>query len=135
MSRKPLSIITIVLSLFFLAGISLYVSGEMPHRNYGDNEKKAATPTHATVVSSAPVASTKTNPANLTPVVAPPGTELHVIAKGETIPGLLRSTLPRTRYMTVPEFESALRQQNPTLKGLFQAWHYRVHPWRGTTTD
>ena len=119
MSRKPLSIITIVLSLFFLAGISLYVSGEMPHRNYGDNEKKAATPTHATAVSSAPVASTKTNPANLTPVVAPPGTELHVIAKGETIPGLLRSTLPRTRYMTVPEFESALRQQNPTLKGLF----------------
>jgi hypothetical protein len=54
-----------------------------------------------------------------TVAVVPPGAELHVIAKGETIPGLLRSYLPRTKYMTIPEFESALRHQNPGLKGMF----------------
>jgi hypothetical protein len=52
-------------------------------------------------------------------VVAPPGTELHTIARGEAIPSLLRSYLPSTKYMTVPEFEAAFRTENPNLKGQF----------------
>ena len=125
MSRKPFSIVAVTLSTLFFAGISLYVTGEMPHsvRSEAKAAQEPTVPPPAMIASAQAPATTKQAATSATqtpaPILAPPGTELHTIAKGETIPGLLRSTLPRTKYMIVPEFEAAFRQQNPTLKGLF----------------
>jgi hypothetical protein len=117
MSRKPFSIVAVTLSILFVAGISLYVAGEMPRSQRVEASSQSAAASRPAQTASFKPVQPASSP--VTPAVAPPGTELHTIAKGETIPGLLRSTLPRTKYMTVPEFETALRQQNPTLKGLF----------------
>ena len=123
MSRKPFSIVAVTLSILFVAGISLYVTGEMPHsaRAEAKSAQEPMVPPPAMIASAQTPAATKqaATPVAPTPILAPPGTELHTIAKDETIPGLLRSTLSRTKYMTVPEFEAAFRQQNPTVKGLF----------------
>src|SRR3954465_5818704 len=123
MLRKPFSTVAVTVSLLFVAGVSLYVAGEMPRSSHvvAPGEQKSSAPAGG---QKAPTAGAVNNqqPApgtSVTPIVAPPGTELHTIAKGETVPGLLRATLPRTKYMTLPEFEAALRQQNPGLKGLF----------------
>lgn len=48
-----------------------------------------------------------------------PGSELHVTGKGETMPGLVHRYLPKTEYLTGSELESAIKQANPGLKGIF----------------
>ncbi len=47
-----------------------------------------------------------------------PGTLIHVVKSGETLPGLVRSYLAATSYMTVGEFDAALRAANGNRKGI-----------------
>lgn len=47
------------------------------------------------------------------PVEGATRTELHTVARGETIPALTFHYLPQTPYMTRSEFEAAIRQANP----------------------
>lgn len=65
---------------------------------------------------SLPTSGAATAPA--TPTV-PPGSELHVTGKGETLPGLVHRYLPRTEYLTGSALESAIKQANPGIKGIF----------------
>jgi hypothetical protein len=52
-------------------------------------------------------------------LVVPPGSELHVTGKGETLPGLVHRYLPKTQYLTGSELEAAIRQANPEIKSIF----------------
>jgi hypothetical protein len=54
-----------------------------------------------------------------TPTTVPPGSEVHVTSKGETMPGLVHRYLPRTEYLTGSELEAAIHEANPGLKGIF----------------
>jgi hypothetical protein len=76
---------------------------------------KASTSNDVPPVAAAPVApdgakATKT---------APAGSTVYVVAKGESLPGILHRFLPNTTYMTGKELEAAVRQANPELKGIF----------------
>ena len=87
----------------------------------------AWTPNHASVPtkhkpgSAAAVAPAKavsvTPPAP--PAVAPPGTVLHVVAKGELLPHVIRKYWASSSFMTRTEMETALRQANTgMIKGI-----------------
>jgi hypothetical protein len=51
--------------------------------------------------------------------VLPPGTVVHIAKRGDTVPGLVRTYLWTSKYMTSSEFETALRQANNGLKSTF----------------
>jgi hypothetical protein len=70
----------------------------------------------AQVIQIAPLASSA--PA-ATSVPVPPGTEIHVTKKGESLPGLVHTYLPKTKYLTGSELEAAIREANPGLKGIW----------------
>lgn len=47
------------------------------------------------------------------------GTNVHVVEKGESLPGIAYRYLPETKYMTGKELESAIREINPDAKGVW----------------
>jgi hypothetical protein len=86
-------------------------------------QKSASTP-------AAPAPATSTSPA---PPVASPGTTLHQIAKGDTLPKIVSHYLVETSYMTKGELEKAIREQNPNLaaitaKGVLKPGEYLIIP-------
>ncbi|MBZ5511679.1 MAG: putative glycoside hydrolase [Acidobacteriia bacterium] len=50
--------------------------------------------------------------------MAPPGTVLHVVAKGELLPHVIRKYWAASSYMSHSEMEAALRQRNSGIKGI-----------------
>ncbi len=139
-NSKPYRSVFAALVLLVTLAFVFYLSGETPRHTpsaakiaSSQNASTAVTRPAATVEKSAAPIPTRhaSVPAHsnspvaapeqlyAAPINVPVGAEAHVIAKGETIPGLLRAYLPRTKYMTLPEFEAALRAQNPNVKGLF----------------
>ncbi len=52
-------------------------------------------------------------------VAVPAGTEMHVTKKGESLPGMVHTYLPKTQYLTGSELEAAIRGANPGLKGIW----------------
>jgi hypothetical protein len=50
---------------------------------------------------------------------APAGTTVHVVAKGESLPGIVYRYLPDTKYMTGKELEAAIHEANPDAKGVW----------------
>jgi hypothetical protein len=72
-------------------------------------------PKPAAAVSPAKVeAGTPAEPA----AVAPPGTVLHVVAKGELLPHVIRKYWAASSFMTRTEMETALRERNSGIKGI-----------------
>ncbi|MGI9104547.1 MAG: putative glycoside hydrolase [Terriglobales bacterium] len=67
---------------------------------------KRSSPVAAEIVSQSP------------PQVAPPGTALHVVARGESVPGVVHRYLAASQFMTRSELEAALRQANPAIRGI-----------------
>src|SRR5512147_1398643 len=127
MARKKFSTLTILAGVLVLAAVFLYSLGHVAVSHAATAQatgKQEVSALHAPAAAVG-ATSTKDTKKNSTlaqqemPQIVPPDAELHTIAKGETIPGLLYSYLPRTKYMTKTEFEAALRQVNPGLKGLF----------------
>ena len=89
-----------------------------------ETQKPVSTP-----VTPAPAAATAT-PA---PPVAPPGTTLHQIAKGETLAKIVSHTVDQTSYMTKAELDKAIHEQNPnlasiTVKGALKPGEYLIIP-------
>src|SRR6266545_88041 len=99
MARKPFSTVAIILPLLFFAGVSLYVAGEMPHSthaaleppaNHASTQQEPTVPPPAIAQVTQTLASASKQQASATvpvatavaPIVAPPGAELHTIAKG-----------------------------------------------------
>ena len=58
-------------------------------------------------------------PSASAPVLASDGTLDYVVKKGESVPGIVHRLLPQSSLMTAREFEAALREANPPLKGVF----------------
>ena len=54
-----------------------------------------------------------------TPVVAPPGSDLYVAQRGESIPSVARKNLRRTKYLTSAELAEAIRAANQNRQGIF----------------
>ena len=50
---------------------------------------------------------------------AAPGSALHTVSKGESLPGIVHHYLPLSRFMTGSELEQAIRSANPELKGIW----------------
>jgi len=53
------------------------------------------------------------------PVVAPPGTVLYQAQRGDSLPGVARKSLRKTKYLTSIELADAIRQANPGHNGVF----------------
>ena len=103
-----------------VAGCALYSNGRVLQSAGKTNSAAEVVSAKPAQVAFSEIRGQQSTRASAVPAqVVPPGAELHTIAKGETIPGLLRRYLPITKYMTLTEFESALRAQNPSVKGLF----------------
>ena len=53
------------------------------------------------------------------PLIAPPGSVVHVAQRGDSIPSVARQYLKRTSYLTSTEVADAIRQANGNLHGTF----------------
>jgi hypothetical protein len=76
-------------------------------------------PIPAQPASTATVPATPASSAPATTAAVPPGTEVHVTRKGESLPGLVHTYLPKTKYMTGSELEAAIRAANPPMKTIW----------------
>ncbi len=108
-----------VITLFclLLIAVVLFAAAPMgPHASAGTMRP------HTVPAQAAPPAPSVSAPGNATaqavPVV-PPGMTLHVVQKGQSVPGLVHTYLPKTKYMTGSELEKAIREANGDLKGLY----------------
>ncbi len=52
-------------------------------------------------------------------VIAPPGSELYVAQRGDSIPLVARKNLKRTKYLTSAELAEAIREANHNRQGVF----------------
>ncbi|HET7183849.1 MAG TPA: putative glycoside hydrolase [Terriglobales bacterium] len=108
MSKTVGRITIVVASLVLLTALIVTASGWT--RSSATHAPKA-TPATPPPVSSAP----DTTPA---PQVAPPGTVLHVVSKGELLPHVIRKYWVSSSFMTHAEMEAALRERNTGIKGI-----------------
>jgi hypothetical protein len=53
------------------------------------------------------------------PIVAPPGSEVYVAQRGDSIPSVARKFLKRTKYLTSAEVAEAIRAANHDRQGVF----------------
>jgi hypothetical protein len=59
----------------------------------------------------------KTEPAE--PLVAPPGSDVYVAQRGDSIPSVARKYLKRTKYLTSADLAEAIRDANHNRQGVF----------------
>ena len=52
-------------------------------------------------------------------VIAPPGSDLYLAQRGDSIPSVARKYLRRTQYLTSTELAEAIREANPNRQGVF----------------
>jgi hypothetical protein len=96
--------------------LALVIWNETPH--FVD----AATPPQAGIVrtgSNQPASRTRVPAPPAAPRTLLPGESLHEVKRGESLPGVARTYLPQTSFMTVAELETAMRQANNGLRGNF----------------
>ena len=133
MSRKtrlPLAAIFFSLLVFGLALLfaarqasPTAVRAAITRRAPRANIAPIATPPRLVPVTTGPVATPpRLVPASVTvpngPAI-PPGMTLYVAHKTESLPGLVHTYLPKTKYLTGSELEAAIRQANGGLKGIW----------------
>ena len=53
------------------------------------------------------------------PVIAPPGADLYIAQRGDSIPSVARKYLKRTKYLTSAELAEAIRAANHNRQGVF----------------
>ena len=61
----------------------------------------------------------KSAPAPPVPVIAPPGSDVYVAQRGDSIPSVARKNLRRTKYLTSTELTEAIRAANQNRQGVF----------------
>jgi len=64
-------------------------------------------------------ADTKPEPPAPVSVIAPPGSDLYLAQRGDSIPSVARKYLKRTKYLTSAELAEALRAANHNRQGVF----------------
>ncbi len=65
------------------------------------------------------VATKKPEPPASVPVIAPPGSEVYVAQRGDSLPSVARKNLKRTKYLTSAELADAIREANHNRQGVF----------------
>ena len=73
---------------------------------------------HAVQLMQAKADATK-KPVPPAPVIAPPGSDLYLAQRGDSIPSVARKYLRRTKYLTSSELAEAIRQANHDRQGVF----------------
>jgi hypothetical protein len=121
-SLLVLLVVVLVAAFSFAAYRGVRASG--PEKSTVATSKVAPVPVPTTP---APVAAINTPP------VAPPGTTLHQVVKGDTLPKIVHQYLDQTSYMTKGELDAAIHQQNPnlaaiTVKGVLKPGEYLIIP-------
>jgi hypothetical protein len=64
-------------------------------------------------------ADTSKKPEIPAPVVAPPGCDLYIAQRGDSLPSVARKYLRRTKYLTSSELTEAIHQANPNRRSVF----------------
>jgi hypothetical protein len=64
-------------------------------------------------------ADTTKRPALPAPVTAPPGSDLYIAQRGDSLPSVARKYLRRTKYLTSAELAEAIREANGNRQGVF----------------
>jgi hypothetical protein len=143
MSHKPYLSLTSVLAGMFLLAVQLQF---LAPNDFSGHQVYASSMTQITSPSTSPISPTavaltnavtpvpafqpspsnsstqrtQPQPANhLSQTIGAPGTTLHTVAKGESLPGIAYRYLPDTKYMTGNELQAAIRQLNPEVKGVW----------------
>lgn len=118
-----LAVATIVLLASFVAFHSFRAAAE---------SKPSATGSASSTVTKPASAPLSTSPQVATAPVAPPGTILHQVAKGDTLPRIVSHYLDQTSYMTKAELADAIGRQNNlaaiTVKGVLKPGEYLIIP-------
>jgi hypothetical protein len=65
------------------------------------------------------VATKKPAPPAPVSVIAPPGSEVYVAQRGDSLPAVARKNLKRTKYLTSAELADAIREANHDRQGVF----------------
>jgi len=52
-------------------------------------------------------------------VIAPPGSDLYIAQRGDSVPSVARKYLKHTRFLTSAELAAAIREANPNCQGTF----------------
>jgi hypothetical protein len=63
-------------------------------------------------------ATKKTEPPALVSVIVPPGSDLYIAQRGDSIPSVARKYLRRTKYLTSSELAGAIREANHNRQGV-----------------
>jgi hypothetical protein len=114
MSRKTVSLSVLGFAAVVLAAFVVFTKLPIPARAIAAPASAAPLPAPSSAMSRVPTA------ANADPArTAPPGSALHTVAKGESVPGIVHHYLPLSRFMTGSELEQAIRSANPELKGIW----------------
>jgi len=64
-------------------------------------------------------ATKQSNAPAMVPVTAPPGCDLYVAQRGDSLPAVARKLLKRTKYLTSTELSEAIREANHNRQGTF----------------
>ncbi|MGB9105387.1 MAG: putative glycoside hydrolase, partial [Terriglobales bacterium] len=108
MSRSVGPVVIAVASLVLLAAMIFSASAWTPTSAH--HQPKTSFAAASAVTTPAPSA--------VSAPMAPPGTVLHVVAKGENVPVVIRKYWVASSFMTHGEMEAALRQRNTGIKGI-----------------
>jgi hypothetical protein len=108
MSRAVGPVVIAVASLVLLAAMMFSASAWTPTSAH--HQPKTGFAAGSAVTNPAPSA--------VSAPMAPPGTVLHVVAKGESVPVVIRKYWVSSRFMSHGEMEAALRQRNSGIKGI-----------------
>jgi hypothetical protein len=108
MSRSVGPVVIAVASLVLLAAMIFSASAWTPTSAH--HQPKPSLAAASAVKTPAPSA--------VSAPMAPPGTVLHVVAKGELLPHVIRKYWAASSYMSHAEMEAALRQRNSGIKGI-----------------
>ena len=112
MSRSSRFTLTAVVFGFLILGTVLFFAAE-PFRHKLPAAVSAAHPDQHNALKQ------NENTAPPAPVAVPAGMTVHIAQKGESLPALVHTYLPHTKYMTGSELEAAIRQANSGLKGIW----------------
>jgi hypothetical protein len=108
-SKSKLSLASVALLLFRLGLVGL---GLFSPRVAAQNPQLV--PLKADVAKN--VAKNSQTPA---PVIAPPGSDLYIAQRGDSVPSVARKYLKHTRFLTSAELAAAIREANPNCQGTF----------------
>jgi hypothetical protein len=126
MSRNKGVTLAVSLSALLIVGIALLYVAPAFSANSGKPANSSANKTSTSAATAPAAAAPKTatpvivaTPKADAQIVVPAGAELYVAKKGESLPGLVHRYLPKTKWMTGSELETAIKQANPEIKGIW----------------